>query len=61
MLFFLSPHILCSLLTACGQEDGIDFLFHTNTETAKTDELHSDPHVNIGFLKSSTVGIFGWG
>ena len=28
-------------------------MFHTNTETKKTDELSGDPHVNISFLNSS--------
>ncbi|PUU79927.1 hypothetical protein B9Z19DRAFT_977072 [Tuber borchii] len=41
-------------MSLVARENGIDFLFHTNTETGKTDELHSDPHVNLGFLKNST-------
>ncbi|PWW74570.1 hypothetical protein C7212DRAFT_353268 [Tuber magnatum] len=41
-------------MSLAARENGIDFLFHTNTETGKTDELHSDPHVNLGFLKNST-------
>jgi general stress protein 26 len=31
----------------------VDYLFFTNTESHKTDELKSDPHVNIAFLDSS--------
>lgn len=29
---------------------GIDLLFHTNTESGKTNELKSDSHINISFL-----------
>jgi general stress protein 26 len=32
---------------------GIDLIFHTNTESGKTDDLNSDPHINISFLNSS--------
>lgn len=32
---------------------GVDLLFHTNTESGKTDDLHSDPKINIAFLNSS--------
>lgn len=35
------------------ESGGVDLIFHTNTESHKTDELHSDPHVNISFLNSS--------
>lgn len=28
-------------------------LFHTNTESHKTDEIDSDPHINIAFINSS--------
>jgi general stress protein 26 len=36
------------------QETGdIDLLFHTNTESGKTDDLSTDPHVNMSFLNSS--------
>lgn len=44
----------CMALAA--KESGVDLLFHTNTETHKTDELSADPHVNISFIKPSTVG-----
>ena len=41
-------------LTVPTQESGgIDLLFHTNTESGKTDDLSSDPHVNISFLNVS--------
>jgi len=37
-----------------GKESGdIDLVFTTNTESHKTDELASDPHVNISFIDSS--------
>lgn len=31
----------------------MDYLFFTNTESHKTDELKGDPHVNIAFLDTS--------
>jgi len=42
----------CMALAA--RENGIDLIFHTNTESHKTDELHSDPHINVAFIKSGT-------
>ncbi|KAI9855441.1 MAG: BLI-3 blue-light-inducible Bli-3 protein [Vezdaea acicularis] len=41
----------CMALAA--KENGVDLLFHTNTESGKTDELASDPNINIAFLNSS--------
>ena len=32
---------------------GVDLLFHTNTESGKTDDLHNDPKINIAFLDPS--------
>lgn len=29
---------------------GIDLLFHTNTESGKTDDLNNDPKINMAFL-----------
>jgi hypothetical protein len=43
----------CMALAA--KESAVDLLFHTNTETGKTDELLSDPHVNMAFIKPNTV------
>jgi general stress protein 26 len=40
-------------LTSIQENGGIDLLFHTNTESHKTDELNNDPHINISFLNSS--------
>jgi general stress protein 26 len=41
------------MAVAAKESGGIDLLFHTNTESAKTDELQDDSHVNISFLNSS--------
>lgn len=41
------------MAVAAQEHDGIDLLFHTNTESGKTDELQSDEHVNISFLNGS--------
>jgi general stress protein 26 len=35
------------------ENGGIDLLFHTNTESGKTDDIESDPHINISFLNAS--------
>ncbi|KAM7195310.1 putative BLI-3 blue-light-inducible Bli-3 protein [Naviculisporaceae sp. PSN 640] len=38
-------------MSLAGKENGdIDLLFHTNTESGKTNELKSDSHINISFL-----------
>ncbi|KAL2133385.1 hypothetical protein VTI74DRAFT_2473 [Chaetomium olivicolor] len=42
----------CMALAAL-ETGGIDLLFHTNTESGKTDNLASDSHINIGFLNNS--------
>jgi len=49
-----SGMLMSRCMAMATKENGIDMLFHTNTETGKTDELVSDPHVNLAFLKSST-------
>jgi len=38
---------------AAKENGGIDLIFHTNTESGKTDEIDSDPHVNVSFLNGS--------
>jgi len=38
---------------AAKEGGGIDLIFHTNTESGKTDDINSDPHTNIAFLNSS--------
>lgn len=40
------------LTTSPQESGGIDLLFHTNTDSGKTDDLASDSHTNIGFLNS---------
>ncbi|KAM0328250.1 hypothetical protein ACHAQA_005659 [Verticillium albo-atrum] len=42
-----------AMALAATEVGGIDLLFHTNTESHKTDEIKSDPHVNISFINSS--------
>ena len=42
------------MLTNASQEHGgIDLIFHTNTESGKTDDLQADPVVNISFLNGT--------
>ncbi|KAI1291065.1 bli-3 [Xylaria venustula] len=41
------------MAVAAEESNGLDYLFFTNTESHKTDELKSDPHVNLAFLDSS--------
>ncbi|PQE29237.1 bli-3 protein [Rutstroemia sp. NJR-2017a BBW] len=38
---------------AAKEHGGTTLLFHTNTESGKTDELESDSHINISFLNGS--------
>ncbi|KAL8809349.1 MAG: hypothetical protein Q9223_007937 [Gallowayella weberi] len=38
---------------AAKEGGGVDLLFHTNTESGKTDDLKSDPKINIAFLNPS--------
>lgn len=33
--------------------NGVDLIFHANTESGKTDDLESDPKINLAFLASS--------
>ncbi|KAJ4417471.1 BLI-3 blue-light-inducible Bli-3 protein [Gnomoniopsis sp. IMI 355080] len=41
------------MAVAAKENGGIDLLFHTNTESNKTDEVQGDEHVNISFLNGS--------
>ncbi|EXJ57533.1 protein bli-3 [Cladophialophora yegresii CBS 114405] len=41
------------MAVAAQESGGVDYLFHTNTESGKTDDLNSDEHVNISFLTPS--------
>jgi len=38
---------------AAKEGNGVDLIFHSNTESGKTDDLASDSDINIGFLNSS--------
>ncbi|MCJ1313827.1 hypothetical protein MMC25_007507 [Agyrium rufum] len=38
---------------AAQEAGGIDLIFHTNTESGKTDSLATDPSINIAFLNGS--------
>jgi len=41
-------------MALAGKEsDGIDLIFHTNTESGKTNDLEGDPAINIAFLNGS--------
>ncbi len=41
-------------MALAATSQGVDLLFHTNTETGKTDELAQEPHVNIAFYQPSS-------
>ncbi|KAI9651217.1 hypothetical protein NHQ30_001255 [Ciborinia camelliae] len=41
------------MAVAAKEDGGTTLLFHTNTESGKTDDLATDSHVNISFLNSS--------
>ncbi|KAF4466028.1 blue-light-inducible Bli-3 [Fusarium albosuccineum] len=41
------------MAVAATEAGGIDLLFHTNTESGKTDDLAADPHVNVSFVNAS--------
>jgi len=41
-------------MALAGKENnGVDFIFHTNTESGKTDDLEAHSNVNLGFLNSA--------
>lgn len=41
-------------MAVAGQEGkGVDLIFHTNTESGKTDDLDNSPDVNVGFIDSA--------
>ncbi|KAH7410369.1 bli-3 protein [Phaeosphaeria sp. MPI-PUGE-AT-0046c] len=42
-----------AMALAAKEANGFDLLFHTNTESGKTDDLKDDSSVNIGFITSS--------
>lgn len=42
------------MFPSIAQENGgIDLLFHTNTESGKTDDIDSDSHINISFYNGT--------
>jgi general stress protein 26 len=41
------------LTYALQESHGLDILFHTNTESGKTDDLKEDASVNIGFINNA--------
>lgn len=49
MIFETATCLTCHL----QESGGVDLLFHTNTESGKTDDLSSDPKINIAFLNST--------
>ncbi|KAF2237513.1 hypothetical protein EV356DRAFT_18228 [Viridothelium virens] len=38
---------------AAKEGNGVDLLFHANSESGKTDDLESDPDINLAFLNPS--------
>ncbi|KAF1361750.1 hypothetical protein EJ07DRAFT_109743 [Lizonia empirigonia] len=42
-----------AMALAAKEGNGFDLLFHTNTESGKTDDLKEDSSVNIGFINPS--------
>ncbi|KAI1086488.1 putative BLI-3 blue-light-inducible Bli-3 protein [Rostrohypoxylon terebratum] len=51
---FITGKLVSRCMALAAKENGgVDQLFFTNTESKKTNELESDPHVNIAFLDSS--------
>jgi len=41
------------MAVAAQESGGVDYLFHTNTSSGKTDDLSSDSHANISFLTAN--------
>ncbi|MCJ1270528.1 hypothetical protein MMC22_010425 [Lobaria immixta] len=42
-----------AMSVAAQETGGIDLIFHTNTESGKTDDIEGDPEVNVSFLNST--------
>ncbi|KAG5925484.1 hypothetical protein E4U42_004244 [Claviceps africana] len=40
------------MAVAATENNGVDLIFHTNTESGKTDDVANDPEVNLAFLNS---------
>ena len=41
------------MAVAAKEGNGVDLLYHTNTESGKTDDLENSPDVNVAFLDSA--------
>ncbi|KAF2173423.1 hypothetical protein M409DRAFT_61838 [Zasmidium cellare ATCC 36951] len=41
------------MAVAAKEGNGVDILYHTNTESGKTDDLEANPDVNVAFLTAS--------
>ncbi|KAK3046691.1 hypothetical protein LTR09_011838 [Extremus antarcticus] len=50
-----SDGLLASRCMALAAKEGnsVDYIFHTNTESGKTDDLQAHSEINLGFLTSS--------
>ena len=48
-----SSRFVLSLLCDSQESGGMDLIFHTNTESGKTDDLADDPTVNMSFLNAT--------
>ncbi|KAH8900280.1 hypothetical protein GQ53DRAFT_214556 [Thozetella sp. PMI_491] len=42
-----------AMALAAQETGGVDLLFHTNTESGKTDDLAADSHINVAFITPS--------
>lgn len=42
-----------AMALAAKEGKGVDLIFHTNTESGKTDDLENSPDVNVGFIDSA--------
>ncbi|KAK6537715.1 hypothetical protein TWF694_011883 [Orbilia ellipsospora] len=47
----VSGMLVSRCMAITGNENGIDLIFCTNTETGKAEELKGDPHVNLAFIR----------
>lgn len=46
--------LVCRPMATQARAEGTDLWFVTNAETAKIDELETDPHVNLAYYKNGT-------
>ncbi|TKX21527.1 bli-3-like protein 1 [Elsinoe australis] len=58
LVSFIEKQKFCMMTTRIGQTgqlegNGVDLIFHANSESGKTDDLESDPKINLAFLASS--------